>query len=132
MLEWGILGETGTTKPGPEHLFKEQWGMRLAIVVTAFAAGIGLAEAGGADPVELIYVPKSTKKICQLTGDFDRGAGKPTLSQTGKRYGVIATDLGSSFEHKGKLYFLFGPSFSSTRTAPCKCRMVIRASPICM
>jgi hypothetical protein len=85
--------------------------MRLAIVLTAFAAGIGIAEAGGADPVELIYVPKSTKKICQLNGDFDRGAGKPTLSQTGKRYGVIATDLGSSFEHKGKLCFLFGDTW---------------------
>jgi len=85
--------------------------MRLVIVLTAFAAGIRIAEAGGADPVELIYVPKSTRKICQLTGDFDRGAGKPTLSQTGKRYGVVATDLGSSFEHKGKLYFLFGDTW---------------------
>jgi hypothetical protein len=57
---------------------------------------------------KLAYVAGSTKKICQLTGDFDRGLGKPTLSQTGKRFGVDGTDLGSSFEHKGKLYFLFG------------------------
>jgi hypothetical protein len=35
----------------------------------------------------------------------------PTLSQTGKRFGVVATDLGSSFEHKGKLYFLFGDTW---------------------
>jgi hypothetical protein len=86
-------------------------GMRLAIVLAVFAAGIGVAKAIGADSVKLVYVPNSTKKICQLTGDFDRGTGKPTLSQTGKRFGVVATDLGSSFEHKEKLYFLFGDTW---------------------
>jgi DUF1680 family protein len=57
---------------------------------------------------DLAYVAKSTKRLCQLTGDFDKTSGTPTLSQTGKRFGVDGTDLGSSFEHKGKLYFLFG------------------------
>src|SRR5262249_49367190 len=33
------------------------------------------------------------------------------FSQTDKRFGVIATDLGSSLEHKGKLYFLFGDTW---------------------
>jgi hypothetical protein len=56
----------------------------------------------------LVYVAGSTKKVCQLTGDFDRQLKKPTLSQTGKRFGVDGTDLGSSFEHKGNVYFLFG------------------------
>lgn len=56
----------------------------------------------------LAYVAGSTKKVCQLTGDFDRALGQPTLSQTGKRFGVFATDLGSSFEHDGRLFFLFG------------------------
>lgn len=60
---------------------------------------------------ELVYVPKSTKRICQLTGDFDRAAKIPTLSETGKRFGVLSTDLGSSFEHKGKLFFLFGDTW---------------------
>ncbi|MEP6872610.1 MAG: DUF4185 domain-containing protein [Anaerolineaceae bacterium] len=64
--------------------------------------------AGSAD---LLYVPGSTKKVGQLTGDFDRGLNRPTLSQTGQRYGVIGTDLGSSFEHEGRLYFLFGDTF---------------------
>jgi hypothetical protein len=63
------------------------------------------------EPGELHYVPKSTKKVCQLTGDFDRTAGVPTLSQTGKRFGVNASDLGSSFEHKGHLFFLFGDTW---------------------
>jgi hypothetical protein len=64
-----------------------------------------------AEPDELVYVPNSTKRVCQLTGDCDRAAGTPTRSETGKRFGVEATDLGSSFEHKGKLYFLFGDTW---------------------
>jgi len=56
----------------------------------------------------LIVVPGSTKKVSQLTGDLDRALKKPTLSQTTRRFGIVGTDLGSSFEHKGNLYFLFG------------------------
>lgn len=63
------------------------------------------------EPAELAYVPNSTRRVCQLTGDFDRASGRPTLNQTGKRFGVEGTDLGSSFEHKGKLYFLFGDTW---------------------
>jgi hypothetical protein len=33
------------------------------------------------------------------------------LSATQTRFGVAGTDLGSSFEHKGKLYFLFGDTW---------------------
>ena len=40
--------------------------------------------------------------------DLDRALKKPTLSQTTRRFGIVGTDLGSSFEHKGNLYFLFG------------------------
>jgi uncharacterized protein DUF4185 len=72
------------------------------------AAVLCQSSAVAAEPSELIYVPNSTKRVCQLTGDYDRAAKVPTLSQTGKRFGVEGTDLGSSFEHKGKLYFLFG------------------------
>src|SRR6187397_882441 len=56
----------------------------------------------------LIVVPGSTKKVSQLIGDLDRALKKPTLSQTTRRFGIVGTDLGSSFEHKGNLYFLFG------------------------
>lgn len=83
-------------------------------VPLAFAIAIGpallVAGVPSADPEEPVYVPNSTHRVCQLTGDFDRAAGAPTLSQTGKRFGFPETDLGSSFEHKGKLYFLFGDS----------------------
>lgn len=60
---------------------------------------------------KLVYVAGSTQKVSQLTGDFDRMLGQPTLNQTNKRFGVFATDLGSSFEHNGKLFFLFGDTW---------------------
>ena len=61
--------------------------MRL-LFTSAFAAGIGLSSA---DAEELVYVPNTTKRICQLTGDFDRVSGVPTLSQTGtgKGHGAV-------------------------------------------
>jgi hypothetical protein len=82
--------------------------MHLSGVLSGLAVSIALTRAPASELEELVYVPSSTERVCQLTGDFDRAAGLPTLSQTGKRFGVVATDLGSSFEHKGKLYFLFG------------------------
>jgi hypothetical protein len=81
------------------------------VAAGAVVAGGWAAEPPGAEPAELVYVPNSTKRVCQLTGDFDRTSGEATLNQTGKRFGVEATDLGSSFEHKGKLYFLFGDTW---------------------
>jgi len=50
----------------------------------------------------------STIKVIQLTGDIDRESGKETLNKTGKRFGIYGTDLGVSFIHNGRLYFLFG------------------------
>src|SRR5437879_1297497 len=85
--------------------------MRLSFVISIALAGSAIPSATAADPSELLYVPNSTKKVCQLTGDFDRPAGVPTLNKTGERFGVVATDLGSSFEHKGRLYFLFGDTW---------------------
>jgi len=74
----------------------------------ALLAPVG-SGAGGWRAVE--YIPGSSTKVCQLTGDFDRPWGRPTLSLTDSRAGVRATDLGSSFEHKGKLCFLFGDTW---------------------
>jgi hypothetical protein len=59
----------------------------------------------------LSYVEKSTKRICQLTGEEDRQLKQPTLNRTLSRFGLLGTDLGSSFEHKGKLFFLFGDTW---------------------
>src|ERR687896_1594584 len=49
-----------------------------------------------------------TRKVSQLTGDIDRETGQKTLNETGKNFGIYGTDLGVSFLHDGKLYFLFG------------------------
>jgi len=40
---------------------------------------------------------------------------KPTVNQTATRYGLVAADLGYSFEHDGKAFFLFGDA-APTRT----------------
>jgi hypothetical protein len=65
------------------------------------------------DQRRLEFVAGSTAKVGQLTGDIDRQTGQPTLSRTESRAGVAGTDLGSSFEHRGKLVFLFGDTWSA-------------------
>ena len=77
-------------------------------------------------------VPGSTQKICQITGEWDyevaadNGVFPPELyesedyyahNRTRSRYQLAGTDLGSSFEHKGNMYLLFGDSFA-TETIP--------------
>ncbi|MBN1589410.1 MAG: DUF4185 domain-containing protein [Pirellulales bacterium] len=59
----------------------------------------------------LAYEVGSTVKVCQLTGDLDRQTKQSTLSRTATTAGVAATDLGSSFEHDGRLFFLFGDTW---------------------
>ncbi len=56
----------------------------------------------------LRYVPGSTVKVQQLLGEWDKQRHQPTLSRTVARYGIEGTDLGNSFEHDGRVYFLFG------------------------
>jgi hypothetical protein len=60
--------------------------------------------------VALHYVDDSTVKLEQLIGDEDKERHKPTSNQTFTRFGVEGTELGSSFEHQGHVYFLFGPT----------------------
>jgi hypothetical protein len=62
---------------------------------------------------------RDTTRICQLTGEYDRTGWKPYLSgkppcafnRTKSRYGIRGTDLGVSFEHKNRVYFLFGDTW---------------------
>jgi hypothetical protein len=68
------------------------------------------------EPV-LRYVAGSTIKIEQLLGEEDKQLHQPTLSQTATRYGIEATDLGNSFEHGGRVYFLFGDTVGRLRRA---------------
>lgn len=53
------------------------------------------------------------RKICQVVGEFDRQQGMPTVNATERRFKFWGADLGASFEHKGRLYFLFGDTHPS-------------------
>jgi hypothetical protein len=59
-------------------------------------------------PRNVNYIPGSSQKLYQLTGECDRERNQLTLSRTTSQFGVVGTDLGSNFEHNGRVYFLFG------------------------
>ena len=58
--------------------------------------------------------PGGTVKVCQLTGEEDRERGEQTVNRTLSRAGIYGTDLGASFEHDGRLWFLFGDTVGVT------------------
>ncbi len=64
------------------------------------------------------------QKIVQLTGEFDRegwsGTGTPrfAFNRTESRFGIIGTDLGASFAHQDRLYFLFGDTWRVGHSNP--------------
>ena len=59
-----------------------------------------------------ISVPTNTvRKICQLTGETDFEIRKSAFNTTGTQVHLYGTDLGSSFEHDGRLWFLFGDTW---------------------
>jgi len=62
----------------------------------------------------ITYVANSTQKVCQLVGQTDNETGEPTPSRTASRYGIVANDLGFSFMHNGRVWFLFGDSWPTT------------------
>jgi hypothetical protein len=69
-----------------------------------------------------------TKKVVQLTGKYERegwnGDGDPPLNgedNTEDTFGIRGTDLGASFEHKNRVYFLFGDTFRTVASPPLKC-----------
>ncbi len=65
-------------------------------------------------PRRVTYVAGSTRKVSQLTGEIDRERQQPTANRTESRFGLVGTDLGASFEHLGRIYFLFGDTRSTT------------------
>jgi hypothetical protein len=60
---------------------------------------------------EIAVVAGSVRKICQLTGERDRQWNTDAFNRTESRFGLVGTDLGSSFEHDGRLWFLFGDTW---------------------
>ena len=76
---------------------------------TAGSSQAGPSPTSASTP-EIRYVTGSTQKVCQLVGETDQEFNKPTVNQTESRFGLAGNDLGYSFEHNGKLFFLFGDS----------------------
>jgi len=74
------------------------------------------APQSASDPA-LRYIPTSTVKVEQLLGEEDKQLHQPTLSRTFTRYAIEGTDLGNSFEHDGRVYFLFGDTVGRLRRA---------------
>ena len=67
------------------------------------------------DHFDAVWVPGSTQRICQLTGGGDP-EGKPHPNDT-TRFGLLGTDLGSSFDHvengEHRTYFFFGDTHTN-------------------
>jgi hypothetical protein len=85
--------------------------IRVAFTIVALAlcwTATGTARWQTATGPVLRYVPGSSVKVEQLLGEEDKERHQPTLSRTVTRYGLEGTDLGYSFEHDGRAYFLFG------------------------
>ena len=92
--------------------------MRRSVFVVAFAVACRRDAPAPPDPPKAPPAPAasvakvlslvSTTKVEQVIGDFDKHTKTKTRSQTSARFGVLGTDLGQSFEHAGKVYFLFG------------------------
>lgn len=81
------------------------------------AEGSGFA-AGGTSPPRVVRAAGSTRKLCQLTGEVDRQQSQTTSTRTQTAFGLVGTDLGASFEHRGHIYFLFGDSHPSREGNP--------------
>jgi Domain of unknown function (DUF4185) len=77
-------------------------------VLEAFNARPAFSAVPSPTAPVLRYVSGSTIKLEQLLGEEDKQLHQPTLSRTVTRYGIEGTDLGNSFEHGGRVYFLFG------------------------
>jgi hypothetical protein len=82
-----------------------------------FSAKASFNAAPSATEPVLRYVAGSTIKMEQLLGEEDKQLHQPTLNQTVTRYGIEGTDLGNSFEHGGRVYFLFGDTVGRLRHA---------------
>ncbi|HEX2171639.1 MAG TPA: DUF4185 domain-containing protein, partial [Dehalococcoidia bacterium] len=76
--------------------------LRAILGVLLFAGLFGTAAA------QVRVDQRSTQKVCQVVGEFDRQWGRVAFNRTEERARFWGTDLGASFEHEGKLVVVFG------------------------
>jgi hypothetical protein len=81
---------------------------RQLLVMLGGTVAVGRRAIAAPPPRALRYIPGSTVKLEQLIGEEDKERRRPTLSRTVSRYQLEGTDLGYSFDHAGRVYFLFG------------------------
>jgi hypothetical protein len=60
---------------------------------------------------QVLLVPGSLQRVCQLTGEYDRTAGRLVPSRSLSSAGLVGTDLGSSVDLGDRLVFLFGDTW---------------------
>jgi hypothetical protein len=84
------------------------WALLSLILMALPQTRAQTAPDNAAPGITLAYVPHSSAKLEQLLGETDKELHRTTLSRTQTRYGIAGTDLGNSFEHRGRIYFLFG------------------------
>jgi hypothetical protein len=60
---------------------------------------------------QVLLVPGSLQRVCQLTGEHDRTAGGLVPSRTLSTVRLVGTDLGSSVDLGDRLVFLFGDTW---------------------
>ena len=78
-----------------------------AMLVPLFARqALSQSDDDGWEVNDVEFVPASTQRMCQLTGNFDPER-LPHINCTGQ-WGIEGTDMGVPVEHQGKLYILFG------------------------
>ena len=76
---------------------------------------------------EVQYVPGSTLRMCQMTGDYD-AEGLTHLNCTGQ-WGIEGTDLGVPVEHQGNLLVFFGDVPSANDADPIACTTDLDPEP---
>jgi hypothetical protein len=107
--------------------------------LTAAIASVGLAafvaacdvtvhrevDEAAAARILLAATFQRTTKVCQLTGNIDlETPSAPTgMMRGGGSHGITGTDIGWSFEHDGRLHFMFGDTrdFDPNRCDPDAC-----------
>src|SRR5664279_1421146 len=93
----------------PRLACRLQAGRNIARLVAGVAVwGLLCGASTLAEAQNVGFFTDTTYKIVQLTGETDQPRRIPTLSRMESSYCVGGTDLGSTFEHNGHLYFLFG------------------------
>jgi len=59
-----------------------------------------------------IDVKSHAEKIAQLVGDYDNQRKEPTQNRTAEQYQLSRTDLGIPFQHRNRIYILFGDAWN--------------------